>query len=338
MGLSQVPKTDDPREFDLETGAPVRQNHRQEATPRREYDREAARLRAQQEAQAREWRVLAQRLASERRRATIQRIKDRAITNWSAPGYLIPAEAKAQALKAVEAELGRLRVEELPEAELMTLAEGVRDRIYRPLMRAQDQAREEHERRPRRRADLIETALAHANRTLQQADLDTWSRFNLTQKITRALADEITGDESERDVRARVDTILSPELTAAGETRRKAAQSELIADGVAYAERELARETDLTVGERLRVARLVERELERAISGTESARDVRALVDQLLDDELGEAEDDEGAADEEFDDGAGDDDGYDGQDEWDDEDDGMVDDHEYDEEDKDDEA
>jgi hypothetical protein len=135
MGPSQVPQTDDPREFDLETAEPERQNRRQEATLRREYDREAARRRAEHEAQAREWRELAQRLASERRRATIQRVKDRVITNWSALGYLIPAEAKAQALKAVEAELGRLRVEELPEAEVMTLAEGVRDRIFRPLMR-----------------------------------------------------------------------------------------------------------------------------------------------------------------------------------------------------------
>jgi hypothetical protein len=337
MRPSQGPKTDDAREFDLETAKPERPNRRQEAALRREYDREAARLLAQQEAQARERRELTQRLASERRCAMIQRVKDRVITNWSAPGYLIPAQAKAQALGAVEGELGRLRVEERPETELITLAEGVRDRIYQPLMRAQDQAREEQERRQRRRVELLEAALAYAGRTLEQADLDTWSRFSLTQKVKRVLADEITGDESERDVRGRVDTILAPELTAANEKRRKLAQSELIAHGDAYAARELARETDLTVGERQRIAQLVEQELERAISGMESARDVRALVDQLLDEELGEAEDDEGAA-EEFDDGAGDDDGYDGPDEWDDEDDVADDDDDkYEEEDKDDE-
>src|SRR5215471_10071787 len=105
MGPSQGPKTDDAREFNLETAEPERQNRRQEAALRREYDREAARVHAQQEAQAREWRELAQRLTSERRRATIQRVKDRTIASWSPPGYLIRAEAKAQALKAVEAEL-----------------------------------------------------------------------------------------------------------------------------------------------------------------------------------------------------------------------------------------
>ncbi len=331
----RVSKPDDAREFDLETPEPARQDPRQAAALRREYDRAAARLLAQQEAQAREWRELAQRAARERRRALIQRVKDRAIANWSPPGYMIPPEAKAQALKAVEAELGRLPVEELPEAELMTLAEGVRDRIYQPLMRAQDQAREEQARRQRRRADLTESALAHATRTLEEADgLDTWSRFRLIQKVRRALADGITGNESERDVCALVDPILAPELAAAGEKRRQVAQSELIADGAAYAARELARETDLAPPEQQRIARLVKQELQRAVSGTESARDVKGVVDKLLDDERGEAE-----ADEEFDDDACDADCCDCQDEWDDDDDAPDDEeeYEYDEEDEEDE-
>jgi hypothetical protein len=339
----RVSNTDNAHEFDLETPEPARQDHRQPAALQREYDREAARRLAHQEAQAREWHELAQRAARERRRAIIQRVKDRAIGTWSPPGYVIPAEAEAQALKAVEAELGRLPVEELPEAELMTLAEGMRDRIYQPVMRAQDQAREEKERRQRRRADLIETALAHANRTLAEADgLDTWSRFRLIQKVQRALVDGITGNESERDVCAQVDPILAPELAAAGEKRRQVAQSELIADGAAYAARELARETDLAAGERQRIARLVKQELERAVSGTESARDVKGFVDKLLDDELGEAEDDKAEADEEFDDDACDSDCCDCQDELDDDDDATDDEEDYeyyeDEEDEEDDS
>ncbi len=336
----RVSHTDDAPAFDLETAEPERQDPRQAAALRRESDREAARLLAHQEAQAREWRELAQRAARERRRALIQRVKDRAIANWSPPGYMIPPEAKAQALKAVEAGLGRLPVEELPEAELMALAEGERDRIYQPVMRAQDQAREEQARRQRRRTDLIETALAHANRTLEEADgLDPWSRARLLEKVRRALTDGITGNESERDVCAQVDPILAPELAAAGEKRRQVARSELIADGAAYAARELARETDLAPPEQHRIARLVKQELERAVSGTESARDVKGFVDKLLDDELGETEDDEAEADEEFDDDACDSDCCDCQDELDDDDDATEDeeDYEYDEDDEDEE-
>jgi hypothetical protein len=62
------------------------------------------------------------------------------------PGHTIPSATKAQALVAIDQELSRLPVDQLPRTELVTIAEGIRDRIYRPVIQAQQRAREEEER------------------------------------------------------------------------------------------------------------------------------------------------------------------------------------------------
>jgi hypothetical protein len=72
----------------------------------------------------------------------IQSVKDEVIGSWRSLGHTMPSETKAQALMAIERELSRLPVDQLPRSELVTLAEGIRDRYYRPVIQAQQRARE----------------------------------------------------------------------------------------------------------------------------------------------------------------------------------------------------
>jgi hypothetical protein len=72
----------------------------------------------------------------------IQSVKDEVIGSWWSPGHTITSEAKAEALVAIDQKLARLPVDQLPRAELVTIAEGIRDRIYRPAIQAQQRARE----------------------------------------------------------------------------------------------------------------------------------------------------------------------------------------------------
>jgi hypothetical protein len=53
---------------------------------------------------------------------------------------MAPGGSSAEALTEIEKELSKLPVAELPEPELLTLAEGIRDRLYRPVIQAQDRA------------------------------------------------------------------------------------------------------------------------------------------------------------------------------------------------------
>jgi hypothetical protein len=67
---------------------------------------------------------------------------------------------------AIDQELSSLPVDQLPRAELVTIAEGIRDRIYRPVMQAQQRAREEEERRrqqARQRTTLITAGGTYVN-------------------------------------------------------------------------------------------------------------------------------------------------------------------------------
>lgn len=266
---------------------PNRQTKQEEAARQREHDREVVRLRAQQEAEARERREATEREARERRRSTIQKVKDQ-VVGWYSGGYEIPRETEAQALAAIERELSTLP-EDLPKSELTTIAEGIRDRIYRPVIQAQDRARAEAERKQH----LIEASVSYANRELgREQDLDSSTRWNIEQKVKRILEQEVVADESEADVQARVDEIVDQELDAVDEQKQEKARQSLIAYGAKYAASELDEE-DLDLLERWEIQGVVKRELQAEIAGDESEGDVEALVDRILDDELGPAEDDD---------------------------------------------
>ncbi len=288
---------------DQEWAAPAAERQRrdlqhEEITRRWEQAREAARLRAQHEAEARARREAAEREAREQRRRIIQRVKQRVIREQRPLGYTIPAETEARALDAIERDLSRRPVEDLPESELVTIAEGIRDPIYQPVTRAQDRAREAEEEKQtlaRRRTELIDFGVAYAGRELsQEHDVDGWTRLTIAQRVKQTLEQEIDGSESEADVRALADEVVDRELEDAAGEQRERARPELIAHGTAYAARALAREKDLDVRARWEIEKDVKRALEQEITGDESERDVEDLIDEMLEEELGETEADDG--------------------------------------------
>ena len=228
-------------------------------------------------------------------RWTIQSVKEEVIgAGWSA-GHTIPSEAKAQALVAIDQELSSLPVDQLPRAELVTIAEGIRDRIYRPVIQTQQRAREEEERRRqqvRQRTTLIAAGGTYANQALrqQQHALESWSRFDLEHKVKRALEQAIDGNESEADMRALVDNLVAQQLAPLEKKRRETARPRLIAHGVAYLRLRLALEDGFDARDRLAIERDAKQDLEEGVTGEESASDVEAFVDEVLDDLLGETE------------------------------------------------
>jgi len=234
----------------------------------------------------------------------IQSVKDQVIGSWWSPGHTIPSETKAQALVAIEQELSRLPMDQLPRTELVTIAEGIRDRIYRPVIQAQQRAQEEEERRrqqARQRTTLIAAGVTYANQVLrQQHDVESWTRLDLEQKVKRAVEQAIVGSESEADLRALVDRLLAQLLEPLARKRRETARPGLIAYGVAYLRLQLAAEDDLDARERLSFERDVKRDLEDAVTGEETTGDVEAFVDEVLDDRRGETEEEDEA--EEWDD------------------------------------
>lgn len=224
----------------------------------------------------------------------IQSVKDEVIGSWWSPGSTIPSETKAGALVAIEQELSRLSVDQLPRSELVTIAEGIRDRIYRPVIQAQQQAREEEERRrhqARQRTTLIASGAAYANQALrQQHGLESWTRLDLEQKVKRSLAQAIDGSESEADLPALVDDLLVQQLEPLEKKRRETARQRLIAHGVAYLRPQLAAEKNLDARERLSIEQDVKQDLEEGVTGEESEGDMEAFVDEVLDDLRGETE------------------------------------------------
>ena len=231
------------------------------------------------------------------RRTAIQAVKTEVLDSWWSLRHPVPAEIKAQALAAIERELSRLPADELPQSELVTIAEGIRDRIYAPVLSAQQRAREEEKQRQAKtlhRPLRIAAGALHATRWLgQHPDLDGRTRANLERTVRQALDRELDGSESDTDVKARVEEILEDALKPIQKTRRETARRALIAHGVEYAAEELAQEEDLSPWERASTGRDVKLALEEEITGKESESDVEALVDDILDDLLGETEGDE---------------------------------------------
>lgn len=154
------------------------------------------------------------------RRRIIQRIKDE-VLGWRAWRYgEMPAEVKARTLQEIERELSALPVEELPRHELVQIAEGVRDRVYRPAVQEREAARKREKRaeeearsRPERKRALIQRGVAYARRELADAEgLYYADRLRIRSAVERRLQQEISGQESETQVRELVDLVLDEEL------------------------------------------------------------------------------------------------------------------------------
>src|SRR5882724_3974114 len=77
------------------------------------------------------------------RRALIQSVKEDVVGYGSSQHPTISAEVKAEALQEIERKLSALsHIDELPRRELVQIAEGIRDRLFRPVLEAQETARQ----------------------------------------------------------------------------------------------------------------------------------------------------------------------------------------------------
>jgi hypothetical protein len=211
----------------------------------RDGQRAAARQRAQEQADRqalREAEEFLRREAAERRarqrRALIQSIKEETVGYGSSQPPTIPAEVRAEALQEIERKLSALsHVDELPRRELVQIAEGIRDRLFRPMLEAQEAARqraraEEAEARQcaraeedaRRRAKveeeaareraeakqrLVERGMSVADRELRaDPDLDPGDRQDIREWVQSVLKEELSGAESNEEVNHRVNDLL----------------------------------------------------------------------------------------------------------------------------------
>ena len=255
-----VPKAKDPQ--------PGRDPVDREQRPLREIERPApydgararTELHAFLEAQERRRKQEAAETLKQKRRQIIQRIKDQVVARWSSPGYTIPAETRAQALMEIERELSARAVEELAEWELVALAEGVRDKHYRPVMEAQDQAKRLEERRRREEQE------PQRNRVREDAE-----RAERQREEAQRAAEPRASQERTRQQEARVPALLEHGMDFAGDALQEV--------------------EDLDPRDRRSILRRVAGDLEAELTGKESERAVEARVDEILDEELGEVED-----------------------------------------------
>jgi len=184
----------------------------EEAARRRREELEDAERRRRQEA------------AAERRRI-LQRAKD-----WAIAGspYGIPGDLRAAALRAIETELGAFALDEMPFAEVCTLAAGARDRVYRPHLEAERRAAEEKRAAQQRESqaawdkarrdveawsekqDLVRHGLEYAARELHEESIV--DQYRVRPIVEAALEHKLTGRESEDDVEDLVEDVLEREL------------------------------------------------------------------------------------------------------------------------------
>src|SRR5437867_5835966 len=222
----------------------------------------AARLRAQERADRKafwEAEEFLRREAAERRarqrRAQIQSVKEETVGFGPSQHPTIPAEVRAEALQEIERKLSALpHVDELPRRELVQIAEGIRDRLFRPVLEAQEAARQ------RARAEEDEAS-------------------------QRARADE----EARR--RAKIEEEASRQQAEAAAQERAEAKQRLVERGMLFADRELRADPDLDPGDRQDIRDWVQSVLKEELSGAESNEEVNHRVNDLLDEAFDEDND-----------------------------------------------
>jgi len=198
-----------------------------EAARQREQEQVKARRQAELELQERKRKEQAERERQRRRREIIQKIKDRVIRQWWAFSYTIPAETQARALKEVEQELAALPVEELPEKELIAIAEGVREKLYRPVMEAQDEtkrqqaerAQEESEKplralieqlqRNENKQAVIDYGYNFANEELNELGAGPWlERWRILEQVRLELDRRFDGTVSKDELEDKIENVV----------------------------------------------------------------------------------------------------------------------------------
>ncbi len=171
-----------------------------------ERDRENAQRLADDNRKERERREAAENQRRGRRREIIQSVKHQVVEQWVAP-IVGRTDLKVRALQDIERELTALPVEDLPRAELVLIAEGIRDRLYRAAVDAAQRSQEQATQRQR----LIQHGCDYAGRELRQAE---GIALTAVWKIEKRVRDELAavkGDETTSDIEEWVDDILEDE-------------------------------------------------------------------------------------------------------------------------------
>jgi hypothetical protein len=184
----------------------------QEAEARRnaEREREAARRQAENRPAEQARRQAEDSKRHTERRTIIQTIKTTATYRWP----MSRADLRAQALQDIENALSGLPVEELPEAELIEIADGICSKAQQTERQAAQrdfQAAMENLGRVARCPRLVQHGQDFAARELQAIEgLSAFDRAQILQRVANALAD-VTGDENRASIEARVEAILERE-------------------------------------------------------------------------------------------------------------------------------
>ena len=121
--------------------------------------------------------------------------------------FRLSSELKGQILQAIETALVSLPVEELPEAELVLISEGVRDQLYNRAVQAQAAAAGHGQQK----LALQRYGMDYAQMELRAVEgLDFTERWRIETLVREELG-ELAGDESRDEVMAWVDEILERE-------------------------------------------------------------------------------------------------------------------------------
>lgn len=188
----------------------------QERQHRQREAAEAART-AAREAEARQQREQEAKLRAYHRRTIIQNVKHDVLEGWGGLGAAIegiPEDLRGQALKEIERELSEVAVDELPRSEVVKIAEGIRERVYRP-WREQRKAQQQREAV---RQERIRHGIDYADGELRkEGDLDFSERWRIRTDVQQLLEGKLTGEETQAEVRGMVGELIRKELAKRGE-------------------------------------------------------------------------------------------------------------------------
>jgi hypothetical protein len=139
----------------------------------------------------------------EKRRSVIQDVKRQVVDCWFA-GFLVPPDFKPRVCLAIERELQPLAIEEVPLPELIRLAEGIRERMYREEKAKTEQAARLAQQRQR----LVQHGLAYAQRELRDVDGLSFSDSWRIESAVKSDLESIAGTETLPDIEDRVEQIF----------------------------------------------------------------------------------------------------------------------------------
>lgn len=169
-------------------------------------EQEAARAREQLALGERQQKQDAQQRLQARRRELIQSVKHEVIERW-VQRFSASDPLKAQILQQMELALTRLAIDELPQEELLQIAQGVRDQLWTQAMEVQQNAL----RQAQQRQSLAQYGLEYATRELARvAGLDVLTRWRIEMRVQDELK-HVSAQETKAEIEDRVEAILEDE-------------------------------------------------------------------------------------------------------------------------------